>query len=158
MGARGREPQSIGQVGNYFNQELFGAPTSLPWGLATDPDHRPPGYEGFTMFQPSFLYEIVWNLSLAAFLVWLDKRGRVRAPGLFALYVAGYSGFRIYEELVRVDPAHHVFGLRLNLYVATALCVAGPAVVRAHSTARIVEAARSSAARRRSGGARLRVR
>jgi prolipoprotein diacylglyceryl transferase len=117
--------QSIGRVGNYFNQELFGGPTSLPWGLAIDPAHRPPGYEGFTTFQPTFLYEIVWNLSLAAFLVWLGKRGRVRAPGLFALYVAGYSGFRILEELLRVDPAHHLLGLRLNLYVAAALCVVG---------------------------------
>ncbi len=115
--------QSIGRIGNYFNQELFGGPTSLPWGLAIDPAHRPPGYEAFSTFQPTFLYEILWNLSLAVFLVWLGRRGRVRAPGLFALYVAGYSGFRIFEELLRVDPAHHVLGLRLNLYVAAVLCL-----------------------------------
>ena len=83
------------------------------------------GYEGFATFHPTFLYEIVWNLALAAFLVWLGKSRRVRPPGLFALYVAGYSGFRVFEELLRVDPAHHLFGLRLNLYVAAVLCLIG---------------------------------
>jgi prolipoprotein diacylglyceryl transferase len=117
--------QSIGRVGNYFNQELFGGPTSLPWGLEIDPAHRPAGYAQYATFHPTFLYEIIWNLLLAAFLVWLGHRGRVRAPGLFALYVAGYSGFRIFEELLRVDPAHHVLGLRLNFFVACLLCLAG---------------------------------
>jgi prolipoprotein diacylglyceryl transferase len=119
--------QAIGRVGNYFNQELFGGPTSLPWGLQISPAHRPVGYAQFSTFQPTFLYEIIWNLALAAFLVWLGHRTRrrIRAPGLFALYVAGYSGFRIFEELLRVDPAHHIFGLRLNFYVATILCLAG---------------------------------
>jgi prolipoprotein diacylglyceryl transferase len=117
--------QAIGRVGNYFNQELFGGPTSLPWGLEIDPAHRPPGYAHYATFQPTFLYELLWNLALAGALVWLGRRGRVRAPGLFALYVAGYSGFRIFEELLRVDPAHHVLGLRLNFFVATLLCAAG---------------------------------
>jgi prolipoprotein diacylglyceryl transferase len=124
--------QSIGRVGNYFNQELFGGPTSLPWGLEISPAHRPVGYEHYATFQPTFLYEIIWNLSLAAFLVWLGHRRRatdgrpaVNHPGLFALYVAGYSGFRIFEELLRVDPAHHIFGLRLNFFVATFGCIAG---------------------------------
>jgi prolipoprotein diacylglyceryltransferase len=67
----------------------------------------------------------VWNLALAALLVWLGHHRRIRAPGLFALYVAGYSLGRIGEELVRVDPAHHIFGLRLNFYVATLLFVTG---------------------------------
>jgi prolipoprotein diacylglyceryl transferase len=117
--------QAIGRIGNYFNQELFGGPTSLPWGLQISLAHRPAGYTQYSTFQPTFLYEIIWNLSLAAFLVWLGKRRRIRAPGLFALYVAGYSGFRIFEELLRVDPAHHIFGLRLNFYVASILCLAG---------------------------------
>jgi prolipoprotein diacylglyceryl transferase len=117
--------QSIGRVGNYFNQELFGGPTSLPWGLEIDAAHRPAGYAQYATFHPTFLYEIIWNLLLAALLVWLGHRGRVRAPGLFALYVAGYSGFRIFEELLRVDPAHHVLGLRLNFFVACLLCLAG---------------------------------
>jgi prolipoprotein diacylglyceryl transferase len=117
--------QAIGRIGNYFNQELFGGPTTLPWGLEIDPAHRPAGYTQYATFQPTFLYELIWNLSLAAFLVWLGHRRRIRAPGLFALYVAGYSGFRIFEELLRVDPAHHIFGLRLNFYVAALLCIAG---------------------------------
>jgi prolipoprotein diacylglyceryl transferase len=117
--------QSIGRIGNYFNQELFGGPTSLPWGLHIDLAHRPAAYAAYSTFQPTFLYEIVWNLSLAGFLVLLGRTGRVRPPGLFALYVAGYSGFRIFEETLRVDPAHHVFGLRLNFFVASLLCAGG---------------------------------
>jgi prolipoprotein diacylglyceryl transferase len=117
--------QSIGRVGNYFNQELFGGPTTLPWALEIAPAHRPVGYVQYATFHPTFLYEIIWNLSLAAGLVWLGHHRRIRAPGLFALYVAGYSLGRIGEELLRVDPAHHIFGLRLNLYVASILFAAG---------------------------------
>jgi prolipoprotein diacylglyceryl transferase len=117
--------QAIGRIGNYFNQELFGGPTTLPWGLSIDPAHRPSGYEQYTTFHPTFLYEMVWNLGLAGALVWLGNHRRVRAPGLFALYVAGYSGFRIFEEALRIDPAHHLLGLRVNIYVATILCIAG---------------------------------
>jgi prolipoprotein diacylglyceryl transferase len=132
--------QSIGRVGNYFNQELFGGPTSLPWGLEIDPAHRPAGYLADPTFHPTFLYEIIWNLTLAAALVWLGHHRRIRPPGLFALYVAGYSLGRIAEELVRVDPAHHLFGLRLNFYVATLLTLAGIAwFVRSQRSPRPVE-------------------
>jgi prolipoprotein diacylglyceryl transferase len=117
--------QAIGRVGNYFNQELFGGPTDLPWAIHIDLANRPAGYEQFTTFHPTFLYELIWNLALAAALVWLGHHRRIRAPGLFALYVAGYSLGRIGEELLRVDPAQHIFGLRLNFYVATALFLAG---------------------------------
>jgi prolipoprotein diacylglyceryl transferase len=117
--------QAIGRIGNYFNQELFGGPTSLPWGLLIDPANRPDAYVQFTTFHPTFLYEIVWNLTLAGALVWLGNHRAVRAPGLFALYVAGYSLGRIGEELLRVDPAHHILGMRLNFFVATGLFVAG---------------------------------
>jgi prolipoprotein diacylglyceryl transferase len=117
--------QAIGRVGNYFNQELFGGPTNLPWALQISPAHRPAGYESFATFHPTFLYELTWNLALAAFLVWLGHHRRIRPPGLFALYVAGYSAFRIFEESLLVDPAHHIFGLRLNFYVATLLCIGG---------------------------------
>jgi prolipoprotein diacylglyceryl transferase len=113
--------QAIGRIGNYFNQELFGGPSSLPWALQIDPAHRPPGYENYATFHPTFLYELLWNLGLAGVLVWLGHHRRIRPGGLFALYVAGYSGFRIFEELLRVDPAHHILGLRLNLYVASVL-------------------------------------
>ena len=144
--------QAIGRIGNYFNQELFGAPTTLPWGLEIDPVHRPAGYEHYGTFHPTFLYELVFDLTLAAALIALGRRGRVRSPGLFALYVAGYSGFRIFEELLRVDPSHHILGLRLNFYVASLLTLAGVAWF-----ARIQRRARSP--RRRSpvrrGGALL---
>jgi prolipoprotein diacylglyceryl transferase len=117
--------QAIGRVGNYFNQELFGGPSTLPWALEISPAHRPAGYENYATFHPTFLYELIWNLLLAAALVWLGHHRRIRAPGLFALYVAGYSLGRVGEELLRVDPARHILGLRLNLYVASILCVAG---------------------------------
>jgi len=117
--------QAIGRIGNYFNQELFGGPTSLPWGLQISLAHRPPGYLQYSTFQPMFLYELIFNLLLAAFLIWLGRRHIVHAPGLFALYVAGYSGFRIWEETLRIDPSKYLFGLRLNLYVASILCLAG---------------------------------
>jgi prolipoprotein diacylglyceryl transferase len=117
--------QAIGRVGNYFNQELFGRPTSLPWGLQIDPAHRPARYLDSPTFHPTFLYEIVWNLALAGLLVWLGRTGRVRPPGLFALYVTGYSAFRIFEELLRVDPAHHILGLRLNFFLASVLALVG---------------------------------
>jgi prolipoprotein diacylglyceryl transferase len=117
--------QAIGRLGNWFNQELFGKPTSLPWGLEIDSDHRPAHYAADATFHPTFLYEIVWNLALAAALVWLGKHRDIRPPGLFALYVAGYSAFRIFEELLRVDPAHHVLGLRLNFFLAVVLTVTG---------------------------------
>jgi prolipoprotein diacylglyceryl transferase len=117
--------QSIGRVGNWFNQELFGKPTSLPWGLEISPQNRPAQYANDPTFHPTFLYEIIWNLALATFLVVLGRRREIRPPGLFALYVAGYSAFRIFEELLRVDPAHHFLGLRLNLFVAVVGTVGG---------------------------------
>jgi prolipoprotein diacylglyceryl transferase len=117
--------QAVGRIGNYFNKELFGGPTSLPWGLYIPPAYRPPGYLGYTTFQPTFLYELIFDLALAAGLVWLGHHRGIRPPGLFALYVAGYSAFRIFEEALRVDPSEHFLGLRLNMYVAIVLTVAG---------------------------------
>jgi prolipoprotein diacylglyceryl transferase len=119
--------QAIGRIGNYFNQELFGGPTKLPWALQISLAHRPPGYQGYSTFQPTFLYELIFDLLFAAFLVWLGHRRRlkIRPPGLFALYVAGYSGFRIWEETLRIDPSKYLFGLRLNLYVASLLTLIG---------------------------------
>jgi prolipoprotein diacylglyceryl transferase len=117
--------QAIGRVGNYFNQELFGGPSTLPWALHIDPAHRPAGYAPYATFHPTFLYELIWNLALAGALVLLGRTNRIRPPGLFALYVAGYSAFRVFEETLRVDPAHHILGLRLNFFVATALFAGG---------------------------------
>ena len=117
--------QAIGRIGNYFNQELFGKPTTLPWGLKIDPAHRPPGFAQFATFQPTFLYEILFNLGLAGFLVWLGRTRNIRAPGLFALYVAGYSAFRVFEETLRIDYSNHILGERLNFWIALLLCIAG---------------------------------
>src|SRR3954454_14175436 len=69
--------QAVGRIGNYFNQELFGAPTSLPWGLRIDTSHRPAGYEHFSTSHPTFLYELIFDLALAAALIVLGRRGRV---------------------------------------------------------------------------------
>jgi prolipoprotein diacylglyceryl transferase len=117
--------QAVGRIGNYFNQELFGKPTTLPWALVISPAHRPPGYAAYRTFQPTFLYELIFDLALAAFLVWLGHHTRIKPPGLFALYVTGYSAFRIFEESLRIDNSEHFLGLRLNFYVATALTIAG---------------------------------
>ena len=117
--------QAVGRVGNYFNQELFGGPTTLPWALHITPGFRPAGYTQFQTFHPTFLYEFIFDLLWAAVLVWLGHHRNIRPPGLFALYVAGYSAFRIFEESLRVDPSEHFLGLRLNMYVASVLTVAG---------------------------------
>jgi prolipoprotein diacylglyceryl transferase len=117
--------QAIGRIGNYFNQELFGKPSTLPWALEISVAHRPAGYLGYATFQPTFLYELIFDLAWAAVLVWLGHHRRIRPWGLFALYVAGYSAFRIYEELLRIDSSEHFLGLRLNFYVATVMTLVG---------------------------------
>jgi prolipoprotein diacylglyceryl transferase len=117
--------QAAGRIGNYFNQELFGKPTGLPWGLEIAPAFRPSGYARFTTFQPTFLYELIFDLALAAALVWLGHHRGIRPWGLFALYVAGYSAFRIFEETVRIDSSAHFLGLRLNFFIACVGTAAG---------------------------------
>ena len=117
--------QAIGRIGNYFNQELFGGPSKLPWALEISPPHRPAAYAQYATFQPTFLYEIIWDLALAAALVWLGHHRRIRPPGLFALYIAGYSAFRIFEETLRIDSSEHFLGLRLNFFVALVGTIAG---------------------------------
>jgi prolipoprotein diacylglyceryl transferase len=113
--------QAIGRWGNYFNQELFGKPTDLPWGLEIDPANRPDGYAEFTTFHPTFLYESLWNVLGVAALLLLDRRLNIRAPGLFALYVAWYTFGRTFEELLRIDPSHEILGQRLNFWVSAVL-------------------------------------
>jgi len=117
--------QAFGRIGNYFNQELFGGPTTLPWGLEIDTAHRPTRYLAYSTFHPTFLYELIWDASLAAVLSWLVLRGRIRPPGIFALYVTGYSAFRIFEETLRVDPSSHFLGERLNFWVSCLLTLSG---------------------------------
>jgi prolipoprotein diacylglyceryl transferase len=117
--------QAVGRIGNYFNKELFGKPTSLPWGLEIPFGFRPAGYTQFPNFQPSFLYELIVDLALAAFLVWLGHHAKIKPWGLFALYIAGYSGYRIFEETIRIDSSEYFFGVRLNMFTAVALTVVG---------------------------------
>ena len=117
--------QAVGRIGNYFNQELFGAPSRLPWALQIAPAHRPSGYLAYRTFEPTFLYELIWDLLLAGFLVRLGMRRRVRAPGLFALYVAGYTGFRVFEETQRIDFSNYLAGMRINFWVASILSLLG---------------------------------
>ena len=110
--------QGIGRIGNWWNQELFGKPTSLPWGLKIDVDHRPAQYINNATFHPTFLYELIWDVAGVFLLIWIGKRWRIKPPGLFALYVAYYCFGRFFEELLRVDPAHHYGPLRLNAWVS----------------------------------------
>ena len=117
----------IGRLGNWFNQELFGGPTSLLWGLRIDPQYRPAHYANVTTFQPTFLYELIWDIGLAGLLLWLDARFRMRPPALFSLYVCLYSLIRLVLELLRVDPATVFIGERLNFWVALAGVIAGGA-------------------------------
>ena len=112
-----------GRIGNWWNQELFGKPTSLPWGLRIDADHRPLQYLSSPTFHPTFLYELVWDLAGVALLIWVDRRWRIRPPGLFALYVAYYCFGRFFEELLRIDPSYHFAGLRVNAWVSVVLFV-----------------------------------
>ena len=81
----------IGRLGNWFNQELFGGPTSLPWGVRIDPQFRPTHYANVTAYQPTFLYELIWDFGLAGMLLWVDARFRMRPPALFSLYAVSYT-------------------------------------------------------------------
>ena len=110
--------QAIGRLGNWFNQELFGRSTTLPWGLRIDDAHLPAGYPSGTLFHPTFLYELVWNLLAAALLVWLDRRYRFGHGRAFWLYAALYCAGRVWIEMLRIDTAHLVLGLRLNVWTA----------------------------------------
>jgi prolipoprotein diacylglyceryl transferase len=106
--------QAIGRVGNYFNQELYGRPSTLPWALQIDPAHRPAQTPNIGTYQPTFLYEALWDLGVAGLVLWADRRFRLGAGKAFALYVALYTVGRAWVEYLRVDHANHLWGLRLN--------------------------------------------
>jgi prolipoprotein diacylglyceryl transferase len=116
--------QAIGRLGNWFNQELFGGPTTLPWGLAIDPQFRPAGYADVATFHPTFLYELLADLAVAVILVWADRRWQMGHGRVFALYVVLYSLGRLGVELLRIDPARELLGLRFNVWTAL-LAIAG---------------------------------
>jgi prolipoprotein diacylglyceryl transferase len=117
--------QAIGRLGNWFNQEVFGRPTDLPWGLEIDPQYRPDRYIDSPTFHPTFAYEALWNLALVAVLLWLDKRGVVRRGRLFAVYVLGYGLGRFWVESLRSDAASLILGVRINLWVSGLLVLGG---------------------------------
>ncbi|GAA3864185.1 prolipoprotein diacylglyceryl transferase [Saccharothrix violaceirubra] len=118
--------QAIGRLGNYFNQELYGGPTTLPWGLEIYERTLPSGIKDdlngvatdltpIDVVHPTFLYELLWNLGVALLVVWADRRFRLGHGRAFALYVAGYTAGRFWIELMRTDPATPVFGIRINV-------------------------------------------
>ncbi|MEN9643827.1 MAG: hypothetical protein RL238_496 [Actinomycetota bacterium] len=115
--------QAIGRWGNWFNQELFGRPTTLPWGLEIDDAHLPEGYASGTLFHPTFLYESLWNFALCGVLLLIDKKMRLRPGRLMAVYVVGYSIGRFWVESLRIDPANSGGGWRLNQWMAAAFFV-----------------------------------
>lgn len=122
--------QAIGRVGNWFNQELFGRPTTLPWALHVDPGHRPAGFGQFSTFQPTFLYESLWNIALVAALVWVERRTSLRHGRLFVLYVGGHAAGRLWVEALRIDHANRIAGLRVNEWMSL-LALLGAAAVLA---------------------------
>ncbi len=110
--------QAVGRLGNWFNQELFGKPTTLPWGLEIDDLHRPVGYEAFATFHPTFLYELLWNLAAALVIVLIDRRHRLTGGRAFALYVMLYTAGRFWIEQLRIDTANHIGPFRLNVWTS----------------------------------------
>jgi prolipoprotein diacylglyceryl transferase len=117
--------QAIGRWGNYFNQELFGKPTTLPWALEIAPQHRPAGYLQYATFQPTFLYESLACLAIFGILLLVEHRARLKFGQTFALYVALYTFARFFFENMRIDPAHEIAGMRLNAWVAIVVCLFG---------------------------------
>ena len=123
--------QAIGRWGNWFNQELYGRPTDLPWGLEIDPDHWPAGqvFEAGTTFHPTFLYECLWNLAAFALLIWADRRFRLGHGRVLALYVMAYTAGRGWIEMLRIGSVElsDVFGLRFNVWTSIVLFAAAAA-------------------------------
>ena len=115
--------QAVGRLGNWFNQELYGRATDLPWALTIDADHRPSGTPDQTTYHPTFLYELLWDLGVAALVVLVDRKYRLGHGRAFALYVAAYCVGRSWIEALRVDTAEHVLGLRLNQWTAAVVFV-----------------------------------
>jgi len=118
--------QAIGRWGNWFNQELFGKPTDLPWGLEIDPANRPAGYYQYGTFHPTFLYECLWDLGAFGFVIWADRKFRLGHGRVMALYVMAYTAGRGWIEMLRIDDVElkDVGGLRFNVWTSIVLFVA----------------------------------
>lgn len=129
--------QAVGRLGNWFNQELYGAPTTLPWGLKLNMEgtaigHSEQYYDGATcpsgtLFHPTFLYEMIWNLIGAAIIVYIGSKAmkKLKAGSLFAVYIMWYTLGRTWIESLRIDYAHEFLGVRINVWVSMAVFVLG---------------------------------
>jgi prolipoprotein diacylglyceryl transferase len=124
--------QAVGRWGNYFNQELYGKPSTLPWAVRIDPAHRVD--PNIATYQPTFLYESIWDVGVALIVIWADRRWRLTRGRAFALYAAVYTAGRFWIETLRVDTAHKFLGLRLNDWVSLVVFAAavGFLVLRRH--------------------------
>ena len=138
--------QAIGRWGNWFNQEVFGRPTDLPWALEIDAAHRPSGYSEAATFHPTFLYEGLWNVVLAIFLVRIERRGVLRPGYLVGLWVFGYGLGRLWVEALRVDQASLIVGVRVNTWMALAAIAVGAVVTWIGRTAKSPASAGSDGA------------
>lgn len=119
--------QAFGRFGNYFNQELFGTPTDLPWGLQIDSTNAawPLGLPAGTLFHPTFLYEVIWNLLGVLFLLWLSRKINVGWGKVFGAYLIWYGAGRTVWESIRIDPSEIFFGIRVNVWAALLAIVVG---------------------------------
>jgi prolipoprotein diacylglyceryl transferase len=116
--------QAIGRWGNWFNQELYGRPSSLPWAVEIDPAHRVIPYENYATFQPAFLYESLWDLALGLGLIWAARHFRLTGDRVFAVYGAGYATGSFAVQSLRIDFAHHLLGLRTDQWAMIAIWIA----------------------------------
>lgn len=123
--------QAIGRWGNWFNQEVFGRPTDLPWALEIEAAHRPAAHLDASTFHPTFLYEGLWNIALAVVLVRVERRGLLRPGYIVALWVFGYGLGRLWVEALRSDAASLIAGVRVNIWMALLAIVVGAVVARA---------------------------
>jgi len=123
--------QAMGRLGNWFNHELFGLPTTLPWGLEIEPTNPayPVGLPAGTLFHPTFLYEIIWNLVGVAVILILERRFRLRWGSAFGVYLIWYGAGRSVFESIRVDPSEIFFGLRTNVWAALFAIVIGLVII-----------------------------
>jgi len=134
--------QAIGRWGNWFNQELFGRPTDLPWALEVSAAKASgAGYPEGTTFHPTFLYESLWNLALAAVLIAVERRVTLRPGRLFAVYVLGYGIGRFWVESLRIDTASEWAGMRVNQWMALVISAGAVAFLAADRRPRTVETA-----------------
>ena len=119
--------QAVGRWGNWFDQQLYGRPTTLPWGVEIAPEHRVRGYENFATFQPAFLYESIWDVLVGLLVIYAVRRFLLTGDRAFALYAGAYAigGFLI--QSLRIDPSHHVLGLRVNQLVLAVVFAAAVA-------------------------------